>query len=78
MKNQIENSKTGKRSSMYRNILKALAFIFTVGSSCMLNHQPGPELRFTAFNIQIFGVSKMEKPEVVDVLMKILSRYWKF
>jgi len=28
-----------------------------------------------AFNIQIFGRSKMDKPEVVDILAKIVNRY---
>ena len=33
------------------------------------------ELLIGAFNIQILGATKMSKPEVVEVLVKILSRY---
>jgi endonuclease/exonuclease/phosphatase family metal-dependent hydrolase len=32
-------------------------------------------IRICTFNIQIFGVSKMSKPEVVDTLAGIVSRY---
>lgn len=32
-------------------------------------------IKIASFNIQIFGVSKMSKPDVVDVLVKILARY---
>nr|CAG4718303.1 unnamed protein product [Naegleria fowleri] len=36
---------------------------------------PSNELSFCGFNIQILGKSKMEKQQVVQVLLKILSRY---
>ncbi|KAG2378863.1 hypothetical protein C9374_008011 [Naegleria lovaniensis] len=36
---------------------------------------PSNELSFCAFNIQILGKSKMEKQQVVSILLKILSRY---
>ncbi|ELU01904.1 hypothetical protein CAPTEDRAFT_100138 [Capitella teleta] len=32
-------------------------------------------LRISAFNIQVFGVSKMEKPHVVEILEQILVQY---
>ncbi len=32
-------------------------------------------LRIGAFNIQVFGVSKADKPEVMDVLGKIIRTY---
>jgi endonuclease/exonuclease/phosphatase family metal-dependent hydrolase len=36
---------------------------------------PYNSLRVAAFNIQVFGVSKMGKPEVVNCLKRILVRY---
>lgn len=39
-----------------------------------LDEQPG-ELRVSAFNVQVFGLSKMDKPEVVEALMQIISRF---
>ena len=39
-----------------------------------LDEQPG-ELRVSAFNIQVFGLSKMDKPEVVTALLQIISRF---
>ena len=33
------------------------------------------QLKVGAFNIQVFGVSKMSKPEVVSTLVKTVSRY---
>lgn len=35
----------------------------------------GSTLKVASFNIQIFGLSKMSKPAVVDVLIKTVSRY---
>ena len=32
-------------------------------------------LNVASFNIQVFGVSKMSKPDVVEILLKILDRY---
>jgi len=34
-----------------------------------------PNLKIAAFNIQIFGVSKMDKPHVVEALLEILSEF---
>ncbi|XP_078483452.1 deoxyribonuclease gamma-like isoform X2 [Ciona intestinalis] len=36
---------------------------------------PTNHIRISAFNIKVFGQSKISKPEVVDVIIKILSRY---
>lgn len=36
---------------------------------------PFNSLRVSAFNIQVFGVSKMDEPEVVDILKQILIMY---
>jgi hypothetical protein len=36
---------------------------------------PFNSLRVAAFNIQVFGVSKMDEPEVVECLKEILIRY---
>lgn len=45
--------------------------------SCLLlcSTAYGRDLRVGAFNIQVFGVTKMSKPEVVDILVKIIKRY---
>jgi len=44
---------------------------------CFLSstQQADAQLLVGAFNIQVFGVAKMEKPDVVAVLKKILIRY---
>jgi endonuclease/exonuclease/phosphatase family metal-dependent hydrolase len=39
-----------------------------------LDEQPG-ELRVSAFNVQVFGLSKMDKPEVVEALTQIITRF---
>ena len=39
------------------------------------NVRPGETVRVASFNIQVFGVSKMGKPEVVDVLAKVVRRF---
>lgn len=39
------------------------------------NHSSDETLRVGAFNIQIFGTSKASKPEVMDVLAKIIRTY---
>ncbi|XP_033105743.1 deoxyribonuclease-1-like [Anneissia japonica] len=46
-----------------------LALLVILVSNCL------GDLRFSAFNIQTFGVSKMDKPEVVDTLVDIILRY---
>jgi len=47
-----------------------------VALSCLLATQLAEaQLLVGAFNIQVFGVSKMGKPDVVNVLKKILIRY---
>ena len=33
------------------------------------------ELRVSAFNVQVFGLSKMDKPEVVEALTQIITRF---
>lgn len=38
-------------------------------------YEGGSSLSVAAFNIQVFGVTKMSKPEVVNVLVKTVSRY---
>ncbi len=35
----------------------------------------GDSIRVASFNIQVFGVSKMGKPEVVDVLAQVIRRF---
>lgn len=35
----------------------------------------GDSIRIATFNIQVFGVSKLSKPDVVDVLVKIVRQY---
>ena len=39
-----------------------------------LDETPG-ELRVSAFNVQVFGLSKMDKPEVVTALLQIITRF---
>ena len=39
------------------------------------NQSSDETLRVGAFNIQVFGVSKASKPEVMDVLADIISTY---
>ena len=39
-----------------------------------LDDQPD-ELRVSAFNVQVFGLSKMDKPEVVEALTQIITRF---
>jgi hypothetical protein len=37
---------------------------------------PFNSLRVAAFNIQIFGVTKMSKPDVVECLKKVSNRFF--
>ncbi|MDA7979819.1 MAG: endonuclease/exonuclease/phosphatase family protein [Pirellulales bacterium] len=37
--------------------------------------QSGETIRIASFNIQVFGVSKMNKPEVVDILAQVVRRF---
>ncbi|XP_033102319.1 deoxyribonuclease-1-like [Anneissia japonica] len=50
-----------------------LVSLCLVGILCDSFAQGG--LDIAAFNIQIFGRAKMDKPEVVDVLVQIINRY---
>lgn len=43
------------------------AFCFLLGLQCSL----GDNLKIGAFNIQVFGIKKMEDHDVVDVLVKV-------
>lgn len=55
----------------------SLASLACAAVLCLLaaTHQADAQLLVGAFNIQVFGVSKMGKPDVVTVLKKILIRY---
>jgi len=53
-------------------IFTMFAFLLTLNTVCSLSLNA---LRIGAFNIQVFGKSKMNKPEVVDVLVDVISRY---
>jgi endonuclease/exonuclease/phosphatase family metal-dependent hydrolase len=62
---------------------KNAAGIIALVSALLLNVSALPpsinatssKIELGSFNIQIFGISKMGKPDVVDILLKILSRY---
>nr|XP_018672106.1 deoxyribonuclease-1-like isoform X1 [Ciona intestinalis] len=42
---------------------------------CFMKVESLDQLLISAFNIKVFGQSKISKPEVVDVIIKVLSRY---
>ncbi|XP_052816250.1 deoxyribonuclease-1-like [Mya arenaria] len=52
-----------------QSVVLLFGFIF------VLYVQSVSSFRIGAFNVQIFGKSKMSKPEVVNVLVEIISRY---
>ncbi|XP_066304115.1 deoxyribonuclease-1-like [Branchiostoma lanceolatum] len=41
----------------------------------LMKLKSGPPLKIAAFNVQVFGLRKMSKPEVVETLIKIIRRY---
>jgi endonuclease/exonuclease/phosphatase family metal-dependent hydrolase len=53
------------------NMLKRLAAVYCV--SLLLLSCATETIKIYSFNIQIFGVAKMSKPEVVDILLQIVS-----
>ena len=50
-------------------IVKSTAFLVMLVTSMALHSET--ELKISAFNIQIFGVSKMEDQFVVDLLIQV-------
>lgn len=45
------------------------------GSGALPPNQAGETLRIAAFNIQVFGNSKVDKPQVMEVLAEIVRRF---
>lgn len=57
---------------------KYLLILLLVVSGCSTKPEEpngNEKIKVGAFNIQIFGVSKMSKPHVVDILVKTVARY---
>lgn len=46
-----------------------------LGALCMLYSCSCDTLKIAAFNVQVFGKTKMSKTQVVDILVKTISRY---
>lgn len=44
-------------------------------TSTTANPQPGESIRLASFNIQVFGQSKMDKPEVMKVLTQVVKSF---
>jgi len=61
-------------------LLFAIIFLFTIGVNSQdrayqrYDASSSETIKIMSFNIQIFGVSKMAKPEVVGILVDIVSR----
>jgi endonuclease/exonuclease/phosphatase family metal-dependent hydrolase len=55
-------------------LLFAILFLFVFGVNGQDRASSPDAIKIMSFNIQIFGVSKMSKPEVVRILVDIVSR----
>lgn len=61
----------------YLTIILVLSLILAVGCGEVhdSNKQVLGSIKIASFNVQIFGQTKINKPEVMDVLSKVIKRY---